>query len=268
MLLQLEGIYAGYGGGDVLRGVDLAVEKGSITCIVGPNGAGKSTVMAAICGLLKPRKGTITFDGKTIGGLSPRQVLARGLALVPQAHSLFPALSVRENVELGAYMTNDSTLVQRRLQEVEALFPIVRERASEKAGSLSGGQQRQVEFARSLMLDPKLVLLDEPSMSLDPKTAREMFKIVKTMNEVGRTILLVEQNVRSGLGVATHGVVMESGRVRLTGPAQDILDNPEISALYLGGTLEDSRPAQPSPPGNGPRPEEAAEPSAALPSES
>lgn len=241
MLLQLDDVYAGYGGGDVLRGVNLGVEKGSITCIVGPNGAGKSTVMAAISGLLRPRKGAITFNGQSIRGLSPQQILARGLALVPQAHSLFPALTVRENVELGGYMLRDSSLVRRRLAEVEALFPIVRERATEKAGSLSGGQQRQVEFARSLMLDPALVMLDEPSMSLDPKTAKEMFKTVAGMHEAGRTILLVEQNVRSGLGVATHGVVMESGRVRLIGPAQDVLHNPEISALYLGGTLEDSQ---------------------------
>ncbi len=240
MVLQLDSVYAGYGGGDVLRGINLNVEQGSITCIVGPNGAGKSTVMAAISGLLKPRQGDIIFDGRSIRGLSPQQILARGLALVPQAHSLFPDLTVRENVELGAYMLNDAALVRRRLAEVEALFPIVRERAAEKAGSLSGGQQRQVEFARSLMLDPALVMLDEPSMSLDPKTAKEMFKTVKHMNESGRTILLVEQNVRSGLGVATHGVVMESGKVRLTGPAQDILGNPEISALYLGGSLEDT----------------------------
>jgi len=240
MLLQLDSVYAGYGGGDVLRGVALSVEQGSITCIVGPNGAGKSTVMATISGLLKPRQGDVIFDGRSIRGLRPQQILARGLALVPQAHSLFPALTVRENVELGAYMLNDTGLVRRRLAEVEALFPIVRERAAEKAGSLSGGQQRQVEFARSLMLDPTLVMLDEPSMSLDPKTAKDMFKTVKTMNESGRTILLVEQNVRSGLGVATHGVVMESGKVRLIGPAQDILSNPEISALYLGGSLEDT----------------------------
>jgi branched-chain amino acid transport system ATP-binding protein len=132
MLLQIDGVFAGYGGGDVLRGVDLAVEKGSITCIVGPNGAGKSTVMAAVCGLLKPRKGSITFDGKPITGMSPQQILARGLALVPQAHSLFPALSVRENVELGAYMLRDSATVRSRLAEVESLFPIVRERAGEK----------------------------------------------------------------------------------------------------------------------------------------
>src|SRR5690348_7072596 len=132
MLLQLDGVYAGYGGGDVLRGVELVVEKGSITCIVGPNGAGKSTVMAAITGLLKPRKGDIMFDGKSIRGLGPQQILARGLALVPQAHSLFPSLTVRENVELGAYMLHDAALVRRRLGEVEALFPIVTERASEK----------------------------------------------------------------------------------------------------------------------------------------
>ena len=237
MLLQLRNVIAGYGGGDVLRGVNLDVAERSITCIVGPNGAGKSTVLTTISGLLKPRNGEILFKGQSIVGLTPHQILARGLVQVPQNHSLFPSMTVRENVALGAYMLSDSTLVNRRLSQIQEMFPIVRERASERAGSLSGGQQRLVEFARCLMLDPALVLLDEPSMGLDPKTLREVFKTVKTMQEAGRTILLVEQNARAGLHLADHGVVMESGRIRLDGPSMDVLQNPEISALYLGSNL-------------------------------
>ncbi len=237
MLLQLANVYAGYGGGDVLQGVDLAVEDGSIACIVGPNGAGKSTVLRAVSGLLKPRLGTVTFDGASIAGLSPRQILARGIVQVPQNHSLFTAMTVRENVRLGAYTLNDAALVNRRLREVEELFPVVKERARDKAGSLSGGQQRLVEFARCLMLDPRLVLLDEPSMGLDPRTLRKVFAVVTLMRDSGRTILLVEQNARSGLGVATHGIVMESGRVRLEGTSDEVLSNPKIGELYLGGAL-------------------------------
>ncbi len=237
MLLELTNVVAGYGGGDVLRGVNLAVEEGTITCIVGPNGAGKSTVFTVISGILKPRTGQILFKGKSLVGLSPQQVLTRGLVQVPQNHSLFPAMTVRENVELGAYMLRDRSLVRKRYDEIQALFPTVRERASEQAGSLSGGQQRLVEFARCLMLDPSLVLLDEPSMGLDPKTLREVFKTITTMKEAGRTILLVEQNARAGLRLADHGVVMESGQVRLDGPSEGVLNNPEISALYLGGSV-------------------------------
>ena len=237
MLLQLRNVIAGYGGGDVLRGVNLDVTEGSITCIVGPNGAGKSTILTTVSGLLKPRVGEILFKGKPIQGLSPRQILMHGLVQVPQSHSLFPTMTVAENVELGAFMVNDRSLVNRRYAQVQELFPIVRERATERAGSLSGGQQRLVEFARCLMLDPALVLLDEPSMGLDPKTLREVFKTVKTMQEAGRTILLVEQNARAGLHLADHGVVMESGRVRLDGPSEEVLNNPEISALYLGGAV-------------------------------
>jgi ABC-type branched-subunit amino acid transport system ATPase component len=237
MLLSLQNLVAGYDGSDVLKGVQLEVEQGSITCIVGPNGAGKSTVLRVISGLLKPRSGQVVFGERSIGGLTPRQVLALGIVQVPQSHSLFPDISVRENVRLGAFMLNDTALVNRRLSEVEGLFPVVRERAGDKAGDLSGGQQRLVEFARSLMLDPALILLDEPSMGLDPKTLKQVFETISLMHGSGRTILLVEQNVRAGLGISTRGIVMESGQVRLEGTHQEILDNPQISHLYLGGTL-------------------------------
>lgn len=236
-MLKLQNIYAGYDGSDVLKGVDLEVQQGSITCIVGPNGAGKSTVLRVLSGLLKPRLGEITFDGRSIVGLNPRRILSLGIVQVAQNHSLFTDMGVRENVRLGAYMLNDSALVSRRLKEVEDMFPIVKERAKDKAGSLSGGQQRLVEFARCLMLDPKLILLDEPSMGLDPKTLKQVFDTIKRMHETGRTILLVEQNVRTGLGASTHGVVMESGKARLEGSNTEILDHPEIGHLYLGGTL-------------------------------
>ena len=237
MVLRLQNVYAGYDGGDVLKGLDLTVEKGSITCIVGPNGAGKSTVLRVISGLLKPRLGEVTFNDQKIGGLKPRQVLSHGIVQVPQNHSLFPDISVRENVRLGAFTLHDNALVNKRLQEVEELFPIVKDRAKEKAGNLSGGQQRLVEFARCLMLDPTLILLDEPSMGLDPKTLKQVFETVNLMHSTGRTILLVEQNVRTGLGVSTKGVVMESGRILLVGTHDEILGNPQISHLYLGGTL-------------------------------
>src|SRR5216683_2685202 len=220
MLLRLHNVIAGYDGSDVLKGLDLNVEKGSITCVVGPNGAGKSTVLRVIS-----------------GGLKPRQVLSMGIVQVPQNHSLFPDIPVRENVRLGAYMLNDAALVRKRLSEVEELFPVVRERARDRAGNLSGGQQRLVEFARCLMLDPALILLDEPSMGLDPRTLKQVYDTIAVMHSTGRTILLVEQNVRRGLGISTRGVVMESGQVRLEGTHNEILDNPQISHLYLGGTL-------------------------------
>jgi ABC-type branched-subunit amino acid transport system ATPase component len=237
VLLRIENVYAGYDGGDILKGISIDIAAGTTTCIVGPNGAGKSTVLRAVSGLLKPRQGRIIFDERSIGGLSPRQVLDLGIVQVPQNHSLFPTMTVEQNVRLGAYTLNDNRLVERRLAQVREMFPIVKERAKEKAASLSGGQQRLVEFARCLMLEPRVILLDEPSMGLDPRTFKYVIDTIQVMKGSGRTILLIEQNARTGLSIADQGVVLESGRVRLKGTHTEVLNNPEIGHLYLGGSL-------------------------------
>ncbi|HEY7076669.1 MAG TPA: ATP-binding cassette domain-containing protein, partial [Solirubrobacteraceae bacterium] len=236
-LLSLRGVSAGYGGGDIVKAVSLDVPEGEITCIVGPNGAGKSTLLKTVSGLLRPRAGEIRLRGEPLAGLTPRRILALGIVQVPQAHSLFAGMTVRENVEMGAFSVPDKALVRRRLEAVQELFPIVRERAGEKAGSLSGGQQRLVEIARCLMLEPALILLDEPSMGLDPRTRALVFATIARLHAEGRTILLVEQNARAGLELSSRGVVMENGRVRLTGTGREVLEHPEIGALYLGGAV-------------------------------
>jgi branched-chain amino acid transport system ATP-binding protein len=248
VFLRLSDVVAGYGFGDILRGVDLEVEQGSITCIVGPNGAGKSTVLRTLSGLLRPRRGSIQLDGTELCGASPRRILDLGVVQVPQSDGLFPGMTVRENVLLGAYpIRRDRALVDRRWAEVAEKFPIVRERADDPASNLSGGQRRAVECARSLMLDPRVVLLDEPSVGLDPKALKLVYGAVDLMRQSGKTIVLVEQNVRIGLRWATHGVVMEGGRVRLHGSAKEILEHPEIGELYLGGRPK-AAPTAPAPP--------------------
>jgi branched-chain amino acid transport system ATP-binding protein len=233
--LAVDGLVAGYGGGDVLHEVSFGVAEGGITCIVGPNGCGKSTLLAVISGLLRPRKGAITFRGQSLVGKTPRQVLQAGLVHVPQNHSLFREMTVRENIDLGGYLLADRAKIARSRARVEEIFPQVAGWADQKAGSLSGGQQRLVEFARCLMLDPALVILDEPSVGLAPKVFKTVFDAIALMNASGKTILLVEQNARAGLRLSSHGVVMENGRIRLTGTGREVLDHPEIGALYLGG---------------------------------
>jgi branched-chain amino acid transport system ATP-binding protein len=233
--LVLDGVVAGYGGGDVLRGVTFEVPANQITCVVGPNGAGKSTLMKAISGLLKPRLGAVTLNGEKLIGKSPRQILKLGVVQVPQNHSLFTGMTVRENIDLGGYILSDRAAVAKRADAVFDLFPQVRDWAGKRAGELSGGQQRLVEFARALMLDPSLILLDEPSMGLSPLVLKDVFAAARQMNAAGATILLVEQNARAGLKFSHHGVVMENGTVRLTGTGSEVLNHPEIGELYLGG---------------------------------
>jgi ABC-type branched-subunit amino acid transport system ATPase component len=235
--LEVAGVVAGYGGGDVLRGVSLQVVQGGITCVVGPNGAGKSTLLNAISGLLRPRLGEITLHGEKLTGKTPRQILRSGVVQVPQNHSLFREMTVRENISLGGYILRERGLAERRFAGVQEMFPQVNDWLDKKAGSLSGGQQRLVEFARSLMLDPKLVILDEPSMGLAPKVLKSVFDAVRMMHAQGKTILLVEQNARAGLRLSTHGVVLENGLVRLAGTGTEVLEHPEIGALYLGGAV-------------------------------
>lgn len=233
--LSISGVVAGYGRGDILQGVDLTVERGGVTCVIGPNGAGKSTVLKAVSGLLHPRLGTIVLDGETISGRSPREVLDHGVVHVPQERSLFPSMSVWDNVLIGGYVLSRA-LLRQRVEEVAERFEIVRERRRTHAGSLSGGEQKIVEIARAMMLDPRVVLMDEPSMGLDPKARRLVFQTVKQLNQAGATVLLVEQNARSGLEIADRGAVMETGTVHLEGDAHDLLDDPEVARLYLGGS--------------------------------
>ena len=240
-LLELNDIQAGYGRAAlVLRGLTVKVPPATVVCLVGPNGAGKSTVLKVASGLLAPRSGRIVVDGVDVTGQGPQQLLAAGLAHVLQGHSVFREMTVAENVLLGGYTLKDRAVIQERIQFVRDLFPVVGERWRSLAGLLSGGQQKQVEFARSLMVSPKVVLLDEPSMGLDPKATSTVFDQVVRMREAGTAVLLVEQNARRALETADIGCVLDLGKVHISGPAPELLADPQLSELYLGG-----RPAEP-----------------------
>ncbi|MER6122826.1 ABC transporter ATP-binding protein [Streptomyces sp. NPDC001795] len=233
-LLTLTSVVAGYGAGDILKGVDLTVEAGTVTCLIGPNGAGKSTVLKTVSGLVRPREGTVVLEGRDIARLSPRARLHLGVVHVPQDRSLFPAMTVWDNLLMGGYTLKDRALLRQRVDAAVAAFPLCAQRAREHAGSLSGGEQKQVELARALVLDPKLILLDEPSIGLDPKARRLVFASIRELAAAGRTVLLVEQNARSGLAASDVGAVLESGVVRLTASGTHLLEDPAVARLYLG----------------------------------
>jgi branched-chain amino acid transport system ATP-binding protein len=234
--LELRGIVAGYGQGDILRGLDLDIPDSQITCLIGPNGSGKSTLLRVISGLLAPRAGRVRLAGKDVTGLSPRAMLNQGVAHVPQERSLFPAMSVWDNVLMGAYISNDRDAIARRATEIAQRFPIVARRRHELAGSLSGGEQKTVEIARTMMLDPPVLCFDEPSAGLEPRARRTIFSILAELCRDGRTILLVEQNARSGLAIAHNGAVLDAGTVRLVASASELLDSPDVGRLYLGAS--------------------------------
>jgi len=228
-------VYAGYGtGGDILQGVDLRMEKGDYVCIIGPNGAGKSTLMRVIAGVIAPRKGKVLFEGRDIGARRPDLVFREGIVTVPQGRNTFPDMTVWENMLMGAYSIRDRALVKQRIDMVIELLPVVAEKRHVRAGLLSGGQQKQVEIGRAMLVDPKLLILDEPTMGLEPRIAKAVLERVALLRQAGTTILMVEQNARLGLAAAQDGCVMELGRIKLRGRGVKMLEDPEVSRLYLG----------------------------------
>lgn len=237
-ILELENVVAGYGRTTILNGTSFAVRRGAITTVIGPNGAGKSTAFKAVFGLLPVREGSVRFDGAEIANKAPRDLLAAGIAYVPQGRNVFGELSVRHNLEIGATSIWGKVDVPARIEQALARFPALAGKADVQASTLSGGQQKLLEVARGLLLDPKLILIDEPSIGLSPIMVKEVFGILQGLRDKGVTILMVEQNARSALEISDDGIVLELGRTRLQGKAREILDDPRVGKLFLGGALD------------------------------
>ena len=232
-LLEVADVVAGYGETDILHGVSIAVDEGEIVTIIGPNGCGKSTLMKAIVGLVRVKAGTVTFRGTDISSQPPERIVRTGLCYVPQSANVFPSLSIRENLEMGGFVRNDD--YRGRIEELFALFPDLARRPTQRAGSLSGGQRQMLAIARALMLDPVLLLLDEPSAGLSPAIMDLVFERIRGINRAGVALLLVEQNARESLRMSDRGYVLAAGRNRLEDSGPALLDNPEVARLYLGG---------------------------------
>ena len=233
-LLEVDGIRAAYDRVDVLQGVSLTVAPGSITCILGANGAGKSTLIRAILGLTPPHTGAIRFDGQAIHGLPTHRVIGRGIACIPEGRKVFPKMTVEENLRVGAYQIDDAAEVARRIEQAYTLFPRLKERRTQLAGTMSGGEQAMVSIGRGLMAQPRLLIIDEPSLGLSPLYVKENFRIIGDINQLGITVLLVEQNVRQTLAIAHHGYVLRQGRLVAAGTAQALAANEEVRAAYFG----------------------------------
>ena len=237
-LLEIEGVVAGYGAGpDILTGLTLQIEEGTSYCIVGPNGAGKSTLLRTIAGFLEPRAGEVRFDGVRMNGSRPDQMLAAGVCFVPQDASLFPTMTVKENLVMGGYLIDDRTLLRERLEAVYEAFPVLAERKGQHAGTLSGGEQQMVTLGRALMIEPKVVMIDEPSLGLAPMIADQIFTKIREFRELGITVVLVEQNAVKGLETVEWGFVLDLGSLEFEGPADGILADPRIRDLYLGKAM-------------------------------
>ena len=234
-LLEVSGLAVAYGHVEALHGINFHIDAGEIRTLVGANGAGKSTTLLALSGLIAPRAGTIHFDGEDITRMAPHRIVERGLIHVAEGRAILTTLTVRENLELGAYRRRDKVAVASDLERVLSLFPRLKERIDGVAGNLSGGEQQMLAISRAMLAKPRLLLLDEPSMGLAPIVVQDIFRTLRTIHAEGLTIFLVEQNVRQALKLASHGYVIENGRIVLDGASTQLLDDPKVVAAYLGG---------------------------------
>ena len=237
-ILSLDNVVSGYGKMTILNGTSAHIRRGKITTVIGPNGAGKSTLFKTVFGLLAVRTGKIEFDGRDTTNWSPRQMLDAGMCYVPQGRNIFPELSVRHNLELGGVALSDPSGLPARIDSMMQRFPMLNEKANAQASTLSGGQQKLLEVARGLLLEPRLMLIDEPSIGLSPLMVQEVFGILKGLRDNGVTILLIEQNAKMALQISDYGLVLEQGQTRIEDTSADILADPRIAELFLGGGLK------------------------------
>lgn len=239
-MLEVHDLYGGYGRTTILNGVSFAVPPASITTLIGPNGAGKSTVFKAIFGLLAIRSGRVLLEGRDVTGQTPAQMIRHGVTYVPQGRNIIPQLSVLHNLELGGVAARDQARVRARMEEVMEQFPMLREHRHRKAIELSGGQQKQLEIARALLLDPRLILVDEPSIGLSPDLVQEVFKTLQRLRDRGVTVVMIEQNARAALAISDYGLVLELGQTRMHDAAHRLLADPRVGHLFLGGHIEEA----------------------------